>query len=280
MALSSTTNKVREQGNGVKVAFDTTFPVQEAAHLEVYKVVRATDASTLQTITTNYTVAINTVTRIATVTYVVAPTALEDSLIVRTVPLTQGADIPTNNIFREVQIENALDKQMMALQQVSERIDRTVLLPIASTVSELELPIPETGSVLAWNSTADGLENKTIAELGALEKASQAEAEAGSNDTKYMTPLKTAQAIAAQVVAAAATELSFVNADLSTGVLTVTHNAGLSAGYTAVVTVVNNSGAVIIPDAINTFAANSFKVDLTSYGVISGTWFCTYIVKG
>lgn len=77
-----------------------------------------------------------------------------------------------------------------------------------------------------------------------------------------------------------ATELSFVNADLSSGVLTVTHSEGLAAGYTAIVTVVNNSGAVIIPDAINTFAANSFKVDLTSYGTLTGTWYCTYLVKG
>lgn len=76
-----------------------------------------------------------------------------------------------------------------------------------------------------------------------------------------------------------ATELSFTNASLSTGVLTVTHNKGLSAGYTAIVQVVNNSGAVVFPDAINTFATNSFKVDLTSYGTLTGTWYVTYIVK-
>lgn len=79
---------------------------------------------------------------------------------------------------------------------------------------------------------------------------------------------------------ASAVELSFDNDDLSTGVLTVTHNGGLSAGYTAIVQVINNSGAMVIPDKINTFAANSFKVDLTSFGTIIGTWYCTYIVKG
>lgn len=76
-----------------------------------------------------------------------------------------------------------------------------------------------------------------------------------------------------------ATELSFVNADLAAGVLTVTHNKALTGGYTALVTVINNSGAMCIPDQVNTFAANSFKVDLTSYGVLTGTWFCTYVVK-
>lgn len=78
---------------------------------------------------------------------------------------------------------------------------------------------------------------------------------------------------------ASVTELSFVNGDLTTGVLTVTHNKSLAAGYTALVAVVNNSGAIIIPDQINTFATNSFKVDLTSYGTLTGTWYVIYITK-
>lgn len=78
---------------------------------------------------------------------------------------------------------------------------------------------------------------------------------------------------------ASATEISFTNASLSAGVLTVTHNKGLTSGYTAMVTIVDNTGNVIIPDAINTFTTNSFKVDLTSYGTLIGTWYCLYITK-
>lgn len=76
-----------------------------------------------------------------------------------------------------------------------------------------------------------------------------------------------------------AVETSFDDDDLSSGVLTVTHSGGLSAGYTAIVQVVNNSGAVVFPDSIENFTADSFDVDLTSYGTISGTWYCTYILK-
>lgn len=134
-------------------------------------------------------------------------------------------------------------------------------------------------------------------------KATGAEADTGTDDAKFLTakaakdshniPLVapgtsgnvltsngTDWTSAAPSGGASAVELSFVNADLSTGVLTVTHNKGLSAGYTALVTVVNNSGAMVIPDQINTFAANSFKVDLTSFGTLTGTWYVTYIVKG
>lgn len=78
---------------------------------------------------------------------------------------------------------------------------------------------------------------------------------------------------------ASATELSFTSASLSAGVLTVTHNKALAAGYTAIVAIIDNTGNIVIPDAVNTFATNSFKVDLTSYGTISGTWYCLYITK-
>ena len=56
---------------------------------------------------------------------------------------------------------------------------------------------------IAGGYASDANEAKIAAEAaaGAFTKATQAEAEAGTDDTKYMTPLKTAQAIAAQVSA-------------------------------------------------------------------------------
>lgn len=71
---------------------------------------------------------------------------------------------------------------------------------------------------------------------------------------------------------------TFVNGDLSTGVLTITHNKGLTTPYTALVQIFNNSGVMVIPDQVNTLATNSFKVDLTSYGSLTGTWSYAYAV--
>jgi hypothetical protein len=79
---------------------------------------------------------------------------------------------------------------------------------------------------------------------------------------------------------ASATEAVFTNGDLTAGILTVTHNAGLSSKFTALAQVINNSGSMVIPDEINTFSTNSFKVDLSSYGTIAGDWACIYVVKG
>ena len=132
MTVTSLVNKVREQGDGIVVDFDFAFPIFNASELEVYKVVRATDVTTLKTITTDYTVSINTVTEGGTVTFVVAPSATQDSFIKRVMPLTQTSAIPTESNFPETAVENEFDKSRMIDIQLQEQIDRSSLLPIAS----------------------------------------------------------------------------------------------------------------------------------------------------
>lgn len=70
---------------------------------------------------------------------------------------------------------------------------------------------------------------------------------------------------------ASAVRGTFVNADLSTGVLTISHLKALTAPYTVSVTIFNNSGVQVIPDSV-TGTTNNVAVDLTSYGSLTGTW--------
>jgi len=58
-------------------------------------------------------------------------------------------------------------------------------------------------------------------------------------------------------------DLEFDNADLTAGVLTV-------SGVKTIASIVDNAGAVIIPDSI-TYATNT-SVNILSYGTITGTW--------
>ena len=161
MSVANTYAPVREQGDGAVVAFDFSFKIFKTSELLVHKVVRATDVvGTALTLDVDYTVAINTITEGGVVTYTVAPSALQDSYIRRSIPLTQDADIPTNNIFREVQIENALDKRTMIEQEQQVNIDRSVKIPEVSDLSG-ELPLPSAGKALLWNAAANGIENST-----------------------------------------------------------------------------------------------------------------------
>lgn len=163
MTVTTTTNRVNEQGNGVKTAFDFTFKVFAATDLQVFKVVRATGVATLQTITTDYTVSLTDGGDSGgTVTYVTAPLSTEDSLIIRTLTIDQQFDIPVASNLPEEQLENAYDKAIMILQQLDEELDRSLLLPVSSTITDLTIPNPVANNLLGWNSGATNLENKVI----------------------------------------------------------------------------------------------------------------------
>ena len=62
---------------------------------------------------------------------------------------------------------------------------------------------------------------------------------------------------------------SFVNADLTSGVLAVNHSLNTDVVH---VTVYNGSNAQVTPDEITLTDADNISVDLTSFGVIVGTW--------
>lgn len=62
---------------------------------------------------------------------------------------------------------------------------------------------------------------------------------------------------------------AFTNADLIVGILTITHN--LSNKY-CIVQIFDNSDIMILPDTITLIDTSSLTIDLTSYGVITGTW--------
>jgi hypothetical protein len=62
---------------------------------------------------------------------------------------------------------------------------------------------------------------------------------------------------------------SFTNADLSSGVLTVTHNLGHKY---AIIQVYDNNDDLVQPDDITLTNSNSASIDLTSFGTLTGTW--------
>ena len=64
---------------------------------------------------------------------------------------------------------------------------------------------------------------------------------------------------------------TFVDGDLSSSILTITHSKGLSTPFTLNLTITDNSQEQIIPDSV-TFTTNTIVVDLSSYGTLTGTW--------
>lgn len=65
------------------------------------------------------------------------------------------------------------------------------------------------------------------------------------------------------------TSFTFTNASLSVGVYTANHNSGRQ--YWSV-EVFDNTSKRILPDFITCTNTNNLAIDLTTYGVITGTW--------
>lgn len=80
---------------------------------------------------------------------------------------------------------------------------------------------------------------------------------------------------------ATGTRAAFTTANLTAGILTVTHTLGLAAPYSLLVTITDNNNNIIVPTSI-IFLTNTFTVDLLfatnpETGAITGNWGVYYI---
>lgn len=156
--------RVEEAGDNVQTDFTFDFVIANSGELKVYKLNSTTRAQTLQTITTDYTVEINGVDNASTdpggtVTYVVAPTSSEISLILSDYDLSQTTDFPAGANAPSKPLENMPDKLTYIAKQHSESLGRSGKMPEGSTIDNLELPLPNAGSAPVWNEAATGLAN-------------------------------------------------------------------------------------------------------------------------
>jgi hypothetical protein len=122
--------------------------------------------------------------------------------------------------------------------------------------------LAQTGAETAETNAETAETNAELAETNA--EAAQVAAEA-------------AQAAAEAVATALAGDIvsTFTNADLTDGVLTITHNLDLDAPYPINALIFDNNSKQVLPDSV-TGLANSVEIDLSSYGTITGTWGYSY----
>ncbi len=205
MTVSSTTSRNEYNGNAATTDFAYTFRILDEDHVSVYV------DDVLQTITTDYTVSDVGVSGGGTISFVAAPAAGTANVIfLRNVPLTQETDYVENDPFPAESHEDALDKLTMVAQQLQEQIDRTIVLPPTSTVTDLTLPVPAAGKALLWNATEDGLENSTdnfntiVTAAAASASAASASASAASGSASAASTSATNAANSAIAAAASA----------------------------------------------------------------------------
>ena len=161
------TNTARKAGpyNGSGATFDFVFvfKVFETSDLVVTLKDVTTGLETVQTLTADYSVTLNSDQNVSpggTVTMIVAPTAVpaETLTLSSDVPESQPADIRNQGIFYPSVIEDALDRAIILQQQQLEKESRSIVIPISDDTNRVvELPAQElrADKVLSFASNGD-----------------------------------------------------------------------------------------------------------------------------
>ena len=164
MTVTSTSITNAFTGNGSTTSFATTFPFQgtgSTAELEVIQRTIATGAETTLSYTTHYTVTGGN----GSTGTVVAASAPADTVqwhVRRKTTQTQTTDYISNDPFPADTHELALDRLAMVQQEQQADIDKTTKFPDTYTGGASPiLPEPSASKLLAWNSSANALENTT-----------------------------------------------------------------------------------------------------------------------
>lgn len=148
-----------------QTVFPFTFPVLEKSHIEVYRLPTGQTSPTLLVNGVDYNVFGEGLDAGGNVT-LAAPTVGTGTLtIIRVVPLTQPTDFKNQGSFFPRTHERAFDRVTMLAQQIAETLSRSLTLPIDATAVDTELPLPQPGALLGWDSGDLGIRNFTPQEI-------------------------------------------------------------------------------------------------------------------
>lgn len=130
-------------GNGSTVAFAFVFPIVETSDIVVTLRTTATGAITTLAETTEYSVSAtnNDFSEGGTVTTVATYASTQTVTISRDVPDTQVADFEDSGVLRLSDINAALDRATLQIQQLQDQANRSPHGPLSDTVSlDMEYP--------------------------------------------------------------------------------------------------------------------------------------------
>lgn len=190
MTISTTSNTVVVQGNGLVTSFDFTFPVPLASELFVYY----TDTTGAQTLlsSTQYSVTGIGTANGGAVTYPLSgsPIASGTSLTIqRVVQYQQLTDLVNQSGYYPNVVENALDYLTMQTQQLAQAEALALTVPLSSAPASLVLPAAASraGKLVGFDANGNAVVYPVSASVGAGNLTSEGPFVAGTNFTPGVT---------------------------------------------------------------------------------------------
>lgn len=168
MAISSTVRKAGPfSGNGVATQFSFDFKVFEPDDVAVLRACALGVETRL--VVGDYAIALNEDQNEAPggVVTLAAPLAAGCTLVLLSdVPLLQPVDVTNQGGFYPDLLNDGLDRSTIQVQQMVERLGRTIALPVTAEGFDLALPRPVPGQLIGW---AEGkLTNYNADDLGGV----------------------------------------------------------------------------------------------------------------
>ena len=230
MSISDTDDKQVYSGNGSTTDFAIPFTIVDSAtdEVEVY-LVDITDpldaVPDLQVISTDYTLTGGTSdANRTTVHFLSAPSSVNKVVVRRKFSLIQDLELSTSGPYPAAEHENSLDRIVAMIQMLNERIKRSPMFQVHSSLSDIVFPEYESDTGIYWDASENKLvtgptataifDAETNAEAAAASAsssssqaasyASSAQSSASSASTSASSASSSASAAAASAAAAAA----------------------------------------------------------------------------
>jgi hypothetical protein len=170
MTISATARRAGPfLGNGAATSFAFTFKVFSSADIAV-SVANSAGVETLLVLDADYTVTLNAnqdTSPGGTVTYPISGVPLpvgSTLVIVGDIDFNQPLDLPAGGNFSPLALENQLDRTVMQIQELDERLGRALLLPVNSSFT-VALPTPAAGELLGWDQSETSIINYTFEDI-------------------------------------------------------------------------------------------------------------------
>lgn len=209
MTVASTARKQTFSGGQASLTFTFRALTTAPTDIKVKKTLISTGVDTALTYTTEYTAAISADGIGGVVTVSPTISTLYNLVVYRETTDKQESDYDDYNQFPANTLETDIDRRTMVSQETTENIDRSIKLPISSTLTGLTLPNPVNGKTLKWvvSGSTITMENSTVDIDTAI---------AAALASQYATATSATTALAAQTASEAARDASRAAATVST----------------------------------------------------------------
>lgn len=251
MSISSEVRRAGPySGNGSTTAFAFAFKVFNTSQVQVTRTVSGVE--TVLTLTTHYTVSLNANQNTnpgGTVTMLTAPAVGQSITITSNVANLQPTAIANLGGFYPEVINDSLDRATIQIQQLDERLDRALVIPVSSSGVSTQLPVPASSKLIGWDSAGTALQNYNNIPVGSTVYQYVHRTIATAGQTAVALPITyTVGAMALSVFVNGlrveqGSGLDYVETNSST----ITFTSGLSAGDLVVVAIHGDIDAAATP---------------------------------